>query len=793
MLETNKIPKQTSSKKLSSILTLAFLQISVLILVVSVSFDTFFNFQTQQKSLAAQQRLVAQQAADTVENFIDEKVNILDTATQFTNLTNATNEEQHLVLQKLFGIEPSFRQLVILDTSGNLLSASSRVSNYALEKNSIYSKEELLTSIKKDKYYLSPVFVDQGTGEPKIIIAVPIKNVFKEVTGTLAAEVNLKFMWDLVGNIQVGKSGVVYVVNKSGDLLAFRDTARVLKRENLEKLPEVTEFIQTGDKDIIEGINISKGILNTNVVSTFVRLGNPDWAVFVELPVLEAYESIIQLFIVSVLIIVFSSLLAIVAGYYLSKKITQPLTLLIDVAEKISSGDFSKRVDLIGANEIGRLATVFNAMTGKLQELYSGLEQKVREKTAELQKEKESVEQKIVERTQQLSYEQDRLRASINSLSLGYIMTGPDNQIILINTAAENIITLNTPTAHPAQQAIDVTALRGKIDMNYLQHALNEKIDLIAQMEEAKTKKVNIILKDIPYKMLFLNLFITPVVSKQTNTTIGVVIIIEDITERKVTDRSRDEFFSIASHELRTPLTAIRGNSSLIIDYYMSKIPDPEMKSILTDIHESSLRLINIVNDFLDMSRLEQGRIQYESEAFDIIKLCEDVLKEYDVSGSRKKIYLRMDRPAEQSPLVYADRERVRQVIVNLVGNAIKFTEQGGVSLSVQVEPNHLKLFVTDTGGGIPVENQGLLFRKFQQAESNILTRDNTKGTGLGLYISRLMMKDMGGDIELVKSASGQGATFSATMPTATKSQIDEYEAKAKIAAEKAVQKGIQQ
>src|SRR4030042_3337239 len=118
-------------------------------------------------------------------------------------------------------------------------------------------------------------------------------------------------------------------------------------------------------------------------------------------------------------------------------------------------------------------------------------------------------------------------------------------------------------------------------------------------------------------------------------------MVMEDISERKAIERSRDEFFSIASHELRTPLTAIRGNTSMILEYYGDALKDEQLKGMVMDIHESSIRLISIVNDFLETSRLEQGRIPFKNEPFDAPTLIEAVLKEYDVTGSRRKLYLR--------------------------------------------------------------------------------------------------------------------------------------------------------
>ena len=144
------------------------------------------------------------------------------------------------------------------------------------------------------------------------------------------------------------------------------------------------------------------------------------------------------------------------------------------------------------------------------------------------------------------------------------------------------------------------------------------------------------------------------------------------------------------------------------------------------------------------------------------------MLREYQVTGSRAKLSLELREPKESIPAVWADKDRVKQVLINFIGNGLKFTKQGGVFVDLVVEENGcVKVSVTDTGIGIAEENQQLLFRKFQQAESNIHTRDTTKGTGLGLYISKLITEGMGGNIALEKSEVGKGSIFSFTLPVA--------------------------
>lgn len=365
---------------------------------------------------------------------------------------------------------------------------------------------------------------------------------------------------------------------------------------------------------------------------------------------------------------------------------------------------------------------------------------------------KETIEREVSSRTQELHDERAKLIASINSLNMGYLLMDTTGRPLIANSLLPAILGSNN-TVLTIQ---DIDAMFG------------DSLDLVHRFTTCITDKKNILESNINYRGKILKIWIIPVVviENSQDKVIGAVFLVEDITERKVMERSKDEFFSIASHELRTPLTAIRGNTSMIIDFYGDKITDPDLKEMITDIHASSLRLIDIVNDFLNVSRLEQGKIEFKNASVDLRDLAMESVKEFEGSALEKKVVVRFEDTGTV-PMVFADRDRTKQALLNLVGNSLKFTESGEVVVRLVADGDMLRCRVNDTGRGISKDNQSLLFRKFQQAGSSLFTRDTTKGTGLGLYISRLIIEGMGGKIWLEKSEEGVGSEFCFTLPLA--------------------------
>jgi signal transduction histidine kinase len=419
---------------------------------------------------------------------------------------------------------------------------------------------------------------------------------------------------------------------------------------------------------------------------------------------------------------------------------------------------YYEELNYAGQDEVATLAKATNQM---LQRIVSSTNE-VGRLNARLQEEKSSIEKTVARRTEQLNAEKARLKASVSNLSLGFIMTDAQNNIIILNDPARHILaTSASGSERAAAEHRDWT-------ITAIDEAFGSDFALLEKLAQSTRTGESADYTDVGYAGHILRILVNPVLENHQAGMLGCVIVLEDVTEQKVLERSRDEFFSIASHELRTPLTAIRGNTALIKQFYEEKVKDPSFDEMVDDIHGASVRLIRIVNDFLDVSRLEQGKITFKIEPFDLSEVTESVIYETGSIADEKGNHILMDKTLKVIPRVLADKDRVKQIVYNLVGNAMKFTENGSITIGAHKEGNLIKVTVTDTGIGIAEENQKLLFHKFQQAGTDAFTRETSRGTGLGLYISKLLVNRMGGAIALEHSELGVGTTLSFTLPAVT-------------------------
>jgi methyl-accepting chemotaxis protein len=379
---------QTEHKKkkhgLARSLAIYFLLLSLFILVFSTGLQLFFNYQSQTELIAAKQNNLAQLAAEKVKNFIKDKLTILQLVTKANNPTKATALEKETILDKIISLDSSLQQLVLLDLQGKELAKASRLSSLRNVQLGEQTKERILQEAKGGRSYISDVYINETTSEPLILIASPVKDVLGDVKEVVVAEVNLKFTWDLVGNINVGEGGTVFVVDDKGNLIAYKDINRVLKRENLSNLREIAEFMKDKNKEDSKKAEIVNGIQRTVVVATYVPLDSPSWAVVVESPVFEAYKPIVNNVTTSLIIIALSIVFTVLIGIYLSERLAKPIVHLRDAAIKIGEGTLTTKIPIETNDEIGELGETFNQMTTKLEDYQQGLEQKVEERTKAL-------------------------------------------------------------------------------------------------------------------------------------------------------------------------------------------------------------------------------------------------------------------------------------------------------------------------------------------------------------------------------------------------------------------------
>ncbi|MCL4367090.1 GAF domain-containing sensor histidine kinase [Patescibacteria group bacterium] len=231
-------------------------------------------------------------------------------------------------------------------------------------------------------------------------------------------------------------------------------------------------------------------------------------------------------------------------------------------------------------------------------------------------------------------------------------------------------------------------------------------------------------------------------------------------------DKLKDDFVSIASHELRTPMTAIKSYLWMALhrpDIQLSE----KMHRYLNRSYLSTERLINLVNDMLNVSRIESGRVEIKPQGFDIVALSDDVLTEVQAKAEEK--HLQVEVVAEKLPPVFADPDKVHQVLLNLIGNAMKFTpDQGTITVSFFSDGKVIETSVKDSGVGISKEDLSRLFQKFGRLDNSYVAAATTGGTGLGLYISKSLIDLMGGTIKATSEGQGKGTTFTFSLPIET-------------------------
>jgi PAS domain S-box-containing protein len=242
---------------------------------------------------------------------------------------------------------------------------------------------------------------------------------------------------------------------------------------------------------------------------------------------------------------------------------------------------------------------------------------------------------------------------------------------------------------------------------------------------------------------------------------IGAVVAFSDITERREVERMKDEFISLISHELRTPLTSINGYVALLLEGEAGPLAE-EQREFLTIVRKNADRLMGLVNELLDLSRIEAGKVELNRARLDLGPLIRDVASSLRLQIEAKGQQLELDL-ADDLPSVWADPDRVTQILTNLVSNAHKYTPAGGsIFVRARGQDGRVRVEVRDTGIGLAPDEQAQLFTRFFRAR-NKATRE-VGGTGLGLAITRSLIELHGGEIS-VTSAPGQGSTFCCTLP----------------------------
>ncbi|HEY5806111.1 MAG TPA: CHASE domain-containing protein [Candidatus Saccharimonadales bacterium] len=343
--------------------------------------------------------------------------------------------------------------------------------------------------------------------------------------------------------------------------------------------------------------------------------------------------------------------------------------------------------------------------------------------------------------------------AILSSIGDGVLVLNTEGVIVLFNKAAEAISGFSATEAvgRPYKQILNFFSAKDGSEVGeFVTDALTGKRAEMARNTILKRKDGS----DVPVADSA-----APVRDVDGRVT-GAVVVFRDVTREKQLEQMKDELLAVASHELRTPMGAVRANVSMILSGDYGPV-NKELVEPLTDIKASTIRLVDLVNDLLNVARLEAGRMKFMLSEFDIQGTLEGIVSDLAPLGKEKGVAITC-RPG-RAITVQADVDKIKQVLTNLIGNSLKFTTQGNITVAGEVQKGAVEVIVKDTGIGISSEDQQKLFGKFQQITS--VQEGKPAGTGLGLYISREIVRKMGGDLRIKQSESGKGSVFAFTVP----------------------------
>jgi PAS domain S-box-containing protein len=468
--------------------------------------------------------------------------------------------------------------------------------------------------------------------------------------------------------------------------------------------------------------------------------------IFIEADLEDLHDRTIRFIEIAALVSLASLVVAFLLSSRLQRVISGPIAELADTATSVSThGNYSIRATKRGNDEIGLLFEQFNLMLEGIQQ-----------RDLALQQAHDGLEARVAERTAYLN-------ALVENTPLGILVLDPELKVQLCNTAFEELFQYE-------RKEIAGKPLRTLFADEDVLEAWG------SSHSPMDRKPIHLVTRRQRKDRSFVDVELHTVIMMVNGKAIGSLGIYQDISVRKraeheaqrakeaaeAANRAKSEFLANMSHEIRTPMNGIMGMTELVLDTEL----DPEQREYLNLAKLSADSLLTLINDVLDYSKIEAGKLEVDAIDFNLGDSLGDTMKTLSLRAHQKGLELAFEIGPEVPDAVIGDPGRLRQIVVNLVGNAIKFTEQGEVVLRVETESRTddqiwLHVVVADTGIGIPAEKQSAIFEAFNQADGSMTRKYG--GTGLGLTISSRLVELMGGRI-WVESELGKGSRFHFTV-----------------------------
>lgn len=418
-----------------------------------------------------------------------------------------------------------------------------------------------------------------------------------------------------------------------------------------------------------------------------------------------------------------ASLLAVVLGVVMaviiSRSLTKPIAEINDRTTRIAQGDYSGGILVRSNDEIGQLAENVNALAVRIEETTNSTE-----------------------------FERRRLDSVLEHMTDGVIATDRRGSINIINTAALQMTGMEDSNVALGQPILEVLQIADRYNLREL---LDNQDELLLDFSNEE-------------RQLIIRAYFS-LIQRASGFISGLVIVLHDVTEQQRIEEERRQFVSNVSHELRTPLTSVK---SYVDALQEGAIEDPEVaKSFLAVAQDETTRMIHMINDLLELSRMDSGTMKLETEYVNVGELFNYILNRFDMiiaNDNKPEKYYTIKREITNSQIwVELDTSKFTQVVDNIMNNAIKYSPDGGVITARMIDrKTEVVLSITDQGLGIPKKDLGHIFDRFFRVDK---ARSRAQGgTGLGLAISKEIIERFGGKI-WVDSSEGKGSTFSISLP----------------------------
>ncbi|EAE8882666.1 PAS domain-containing protein [Listeria monocytogenes] len=506
----------------------------------------------------------------------------------------------------------------------------------------------------------------------------------------------------------------ITVIDSEGDVVA--DTKKdPEKLDNHMNRPEVTDILKKGES---VGISIresdSLGYSMLYVAVPVKHQGKTDGVLRISISLESVDAAVAKLW--GNLALIFGIALVIIAAIsvFIARKITRPVREIIEVSTDLANHKYDSRIH--------------GKISGELQDLSISVNTLA-----------ESLETQMFE----IKQNEQRLNAIVQNLVSGVMLINVDKQVIMTNRTMYQILGETEITGKPFYEVIKSFALSQLIEGTF----------------ETKTIQQKEIILYFPREMI-LDASVSPILGENGEIT-GIILLLHDITQIRHLENVRSEFVTNVSHELKTPVTALKGFAETLLDGAM--YDEVLLKKFLTIIKEESDRLHRLIMDILALSRIEQNPVAENVELVDVDEVIEQSARTIFEMATEKNIRVTIPEKTSASVMIETDRDKLQQIIINLLSNAINYTPvDGKVEVKLIEQGAEVIIEVTDNGIGIPAKDIDRVFERFYRVDK--ARSRHSGGTGLGLSIVKHLVENCGGRIE-VESQEEVGSTFRVTLP----------------------------